>query len=261
MLSTVPSMKGIRGMEMKKEELTGKIHSFESCGTVDGPGIRFVVFLQGCPLRCQYCHNADTWDPKEGKSYTVQQLLREIVKYKSYMRFSGGGVTLTGGEPLLQAEFVKEVFEACRENNIHTALDTSGFIFHEKTREVLSAADLVLLDIKNFNPRRYQEVTGVPLSPTLEFLSYTREKRIPVWIRYVLVPGLTDNLVDIEAMAEYLRDYDNVEKIELLPFHKMGEFKWKERGLTYRLQEVEEPGKELTERVKTILLTSGKPVG
>lgn len=241
-------------------ELTGRIHSFESCGTVDGPGIRFVVFLQGCPLRCQYCHNADTWNPEEGKSYTVEELLAEIVKYKSYMRFSGGGVTLTGGEPLMQAEFVKEVFRACKEQGIHTALDTSGFLFHEKTREALLVTDLVLLDIKNFDSERYHEVTGAVLDPTLQFLNYTREKNIPVWIRYVLVPGLTDNLKSIEAMAEYLKDYPNVEKIELLPFHKMGEFKWEERNLPYRLKEVEEPTQELVSKVRFLLEKSGKLV-
>lgn len=241
-------------------ELTGRIHSFESCGTVDGPGIRFVVFLQGCPLRCQYCHNADTWNPEEGRTYTVEELLAEIVKYKSYMRFSGGGVTLTGGEPLMQAEFVKEVFKACKEQGIHTALDTSGFLFHEKTREVLTVTDLVLLDIKNFDPERYHEVTGAVLEPTLQFLSYTREKNIPVWVRYVLVPGLTDNLEAVESMAEYLKEYPNVERIELLPFHKMGEFKWKERNLSYQLKEVEEPNQELMSKVRFLLEKSGKLV-
>ncbi|KSV58863.1 hypothetical protein ASU35_11225 [Acetivibrio ethanolgignens] len=241
-------------------ELTGRIHSFESCGTVDGPGIRFVVFLQGCPLRCQYCHNADTWNPEEGRTYTVEELLTEIVKYKSYMRFSGGGVTLTGGEPLMQAEFVKEVFKACKEQEIHTALDTSGFLFHEKTREALTVTDLVLLDIKNFDPERYHEVTGAALEPTLQFLNYTREKNIPVWVRYVLVPSLTDNLEAVEAMAEYLKEYPNVERIELLPFHKMGEFKWKERNLSYQLKEVEEPTQELVSKVRFLLEKSGKLV-
>lgn len=242
------------------DELTGKIHSFESCGTVDGPGIRFVVFMQGCPLRCQYCHNADTWQIDEGKEYSLEELVKEIVKYKSYMRFSGGGVTLTGGEPLLQAEFVKEVFRACHKEGIHTALDTSGFLYNEKSKEVLSETDLVLLDIKNFNNERYKEVTGAELTPTLQFLDYTREKDIPVWVRYVLVPTLTDNLADIEAMAEYLKGYPNVERIELLPFHKMGEFKWEERGLDYRLKEVKEPEEKLVAAVRKILEKSGKPV-
>lgn len=242
------------------DELTGKIHSFESCGTVDGPGIRFVVFMQGCPLRCQYCHNADTWQIDEGKEYSLEELVKEIVKYKSYMRFSGGGVTLTGGEPLLQAEFVKEVFRACHKEGIHTALDTSGFLYNEKSKEVLSETDLVLLDIKNFNKERYKEVTGAELTPTLQFLDYTREKDILVWVRYVLVPTLTDNLADIEAMAEYLKGYPNVERIELLPFHKMGEFKWEERGLDYRLKEVKEPEEKLVAAVRKILEKSGKPV-
>lgn len=256
MLSTVPSTKGTR----KMEQLTGRIHSFESCGTVDGPGIRFVVFLQGCPLRCQYCHNADTWDPEEGKLSTVEEIVKEIVKYKSYMRFSGGGVTLTGGEPLMQPDFVREIFTECRRQGIHTALDTSGFLFHDKAKAVLEKTDLVLLDIKNFNPERYHKLTGAFLEPTLAFLSYTRERNIPVWVRYVLVPGLTDNLEDIEAMALFLQDYPNVEKIELLPFHKMGEYKWEERGLAYQLKEAKEPKEELLKKVRFLLEKSGKPV-
>lgn len=256
MLLTVPSMKEIRAMK----EVIGRVHSLESCGTVDGPGIRFVVFLQGCPLRCQYCHNADTWDPKGGRPYTVEQLVEEIVKYKSYMRFSGGGVTLTGGEPLLQAEFTKEVFRVCKDLGISTALDTSGFLFHEKAKQVLSVTDLVLLDIKNFDPERYQEITGGSLEPTLQLLAYTREKKIPVWIRYVLVPGLTDHLETIEAMAEYLKAYPNVEKIELLPFHKMGEFKWEKLGLAYKLKGIKEPEEDLIQKVRFLLKKSGKPV-
>lgn len=160
----------------------------------------------------------------------------------------------------MQAEFVKEVFKACKEQGIHTALDTSGFLFHEKTREVLTVTDLVLLDIKNFDPERYHEVTGAVLEPTLQFLSYTREKNIPVWVRYVLVPGLTDNLEAVESMAEYLKEYPNVERIELLPFHKMGEFKWKERNLSYQLKEVEEPNQELMSKVRFLLEKSGKLV-
>lgn len=244
----------------RKKRLTGRVHSIESCGTVDGPGIRFVVFLQGCPLRCQYCHNADTWNPEEGTVYTAEALLKEIVKYKSYMRFSNGGVTLTGGEPLMQAEFVQELFEGCKEQGIHTALDTSGFLFHEKTKEVLSVTDLVLLDIKNFHPKKYHELTGAELEPTLDFLLYTREKGIPVWIRYVLVPQLTDDLEDIKAMAEYLSEYPNIERIELLPFHKMGEFKWRERGLSYHLEKTQEPTQEMMDKVRALFELSGKPV-
>lgn len=235
----------------------GRIHSIETCGTVDGPGIRFVTFLQGCPLRCQYCHNPDTWDATKGKEYTAKDLVAEIVKYKSYMRYSNGGVTFTGGEPLLQADFVKECFALCKENGISTALDTSGFIFHDKAKEVLELTDIVLLDIKNFDPDVFKKVTNVSISNTLSFLDYLREKNIKTWVRYVLVPGLTDNIDSITALAEYLKDYKNVERIELLPFHKMGEYKWEEMNLKYTLTNTEEPTKELVAQVSTILKSSG----
>lgn len=249
-------MKEISKEELKMEPLTGKIHSIETCGTVDGPGIRVAVFLQGCPLRCQYCHNPDTWRLDEGKSYTVEEVVKEIIKYKSYMRFSGGGVTLTGGEPLMQPEFVKAVFEACREQGIHTALDTSGALFCDKSKEVLKETDLVLLDIKSFSPEKYQKVTGGKLAPTLKLLEYTKEKKIPVWVRYVLVPGLTDDLENIKAMANYLKNYSNVEKVEILPFHKMGEYKWKKRAESYALKEVKEPEEALVKKVKDLFINN-----
>lgn len=224
--------------------LTGKIHSIETCGTVDGPGIRFVVFLQGCPLRCKYCHNPDTWNIKDGEEKTTTELIKEIKKYKSYMKFSGGGVTVTGGEPLLQTEFVKELFKKCREEGIHTTLDTSGYLFNDKVKEVLEYTDLVLLDIKSYNKEQYRYITGVNLDPTLSFMAYLSERKIPVWIRYVLVPNLSDNEQDIEDLSIYLSGFNNIEKIELLPFHKMGEYKWEELGYDYELKETMEPTKE-----------------
>lgn len=235
----------------------GKIHSIETCGTVDGPGIRFVTFLQGCPLRCQYCHNPDTWDAKKGIEYTPEALVNEIIKYKSYMKFSGGGTTFTGGEPLLQAEFVKESFALCKKNDISTALDTSGFIFNDKVKEVLEYTDIVLLDIKNFDSNVYKAVTGVALDNTLKFLDYIREKNIKTWVRYVLVPGLTDNVESITKLANHLKEYPNVSRIELLPFHKMGEYKWEELGYTYALKDTKEPSLDLINQVKSIFETSG----
>lgn len=235
----------------------GKIHSIETCGTVDGPGIRFVTFLQGCPLRCQFCHNPDTWDTKKGIEYTPENLVNEIIKYKSYMKFSGGGTTFTGGEPLLQADFVKECFELCKKNDISTALDTSGFIFNDKVKEVLNYTDIVLLDIKNFDPKVYKTVTGVALDNTLAFLNYIREKNIKTWVRYVLVPGLTDNTESISKLATHLKEYPNVSRIELLPFHKMGEYKWEELGYTYALKETLEPSRAQVDEVKSIFEASG----
>lgn len=235
----------------------GRIHSLESFGTVDGPGIRFVVFMQGCPLRCQYCHNPDTWEVNKGSEYTAEQLVEEIMKYKSYMDFSKGGVTFTGGEPLLQAQYILEVCKLLARHKISIAIDTSGFIWNEYVKEILEYTDIVLLDIKNYDPLVYKTVTGVSLSPTLKLLDYLKEKNINTWIRYVLVPGLTDNLDSLKKLAEHLKDYHNVSRIELLGFHKMGEYKWQELGLDYKLSDTKEPDKELLAKAKAILEGSG----
>lgn len=238
----------------------GRIHSLESFGTVDGPGIRFVVFLQGCPLRCRFCHNPDTWEVHKGTEYTPDQLYEEIIKYKSYMDFSGGGVTFTGGEPLLQAEFILEVVKKLKSQGISVAIDTSGFIWNDAVQEVLRSTDLVLLDIKNYDPIVYKEVTGVPLDPTLKLLDYLRENKIEAWIRYVLVPGLTDNLDSVRKLSDHLDHYPNVTRIELLPFHKMGEYKWREMGLNYTLSDTKEPDKALITQAKEIFESNGKKV-
>lgn len=238
----------------------GRIHSLESFGTVDGPGIRFVVFMQGCPLRCQFCHNPDTWDVNKGNEYTPDMLMEEIIKYKSYMEYSGGGVTFTGGEPLLQADFILEVSKLCRDNDISVAIDTSGFVFNDTVKELLEYTDLVLLDIKNYDPIVYKIVTGVSLSPTLKFLEHLKEIDKATWVRYVVVPQLTDNLDYIKKLSEHLDGYPNVEKIELLGFHKMGEYKWKELGMDYQLADTKEPSKELMEQVKEILGANGRIV-
>jgi pyruvate formate lyase activating enzyme len=238
----------------------GRIHSLESFGTVDGPGIRFVVFMQGCPLRCQFCHNPDTWDVNKGNEYTPDILMEEIIKYKPYMEYSGGGVTFTGGEPLLQADFILEVSKQCRDNDISVAIDTSGFVFNDTVKELLEYTDLVLLDIKNYDPIVYKIVTGVSLSPTLKFLEHLKEIDKATWVRYVVVPQLTDNLDYIKKLSEHLDGYPNVEKIELLGFHKMGEYKWKELGMDYQLADTKEPSKELMEQVKEILGANGRIV-
>lgn len=241
-------------------DIIGRIHSLESFGTVDGPGIRFVVFMQGCPLRCQFCHNPDTWDTTKGNVYTSDELFEEIIRYRSYMEFSNGGVTFTGGEPLLQAEFIAEVSKRLKQEGIHVAIDTSGYTWNDEVKNALAYTDLVLLDIKNYNPFVYEEITGVPLAPTLKMLDYLRENNIDTWVRYVVVPGLSDNLEDIKDMAKHLRQYPNVQKIEILPFHQMGEFKWKELGLDYKLSKVSEPTKELIQTVTEIFEASGKQI-
>lgn len=237
--------------------ITGKIHSVESCGTVDGPGIRFVVFCQGCRLRCQYCHNPDTWDINSGTDITVDELFDDIKKYKSYMKFSNGGLTLSGGEPLLQPDFVKELFKKCKEENIHTALDTSGYIHLSIAKEIIEYTDLVLLDIKSYNADVYKNLTGVELNPTIELVKYLNEINKPVWIRYVLVPNITDNIDDVKNLAQFLSELSNIERLDVLPFHKMGEFKWEELGYDYKLKQTQPPNKELIEKIKSIFKSSG----
>lgn len=239
---------------------TGRIHSFETLGTVDGPGIRFVVFMQGCALRCQYCHNPDTWKINEGEEYTVNEIMFEIRKYKAYMESSGGGVTITGGDPLVQAEFLVELAKKCKEEGISVAIDTSGFILNDIVKKLYKYTDLVLLDIKSFNEYTYRLISGGRLSPTLETLDYLKEKNIEVWIRYVVVPGLTDDLESIKALSNHLDNFPNVSKIEPLAFHKMGEYKWEELGEKYVLKNTKEPEKDLMEEVKKIFETNGKNV-
>ncbi|HEY9603222.1 MAG TPA: pyruvate formate-lyase-activating protein [Allocoleopsis sp.] len=230
----------------------GRIHSLESCGTVDGPGIRFVIFTQGCPLRCLYCHNPDCRHIEDGKEVTVDELIAEIQKYRSYMRFSGGGVTVTGGEPLMQPDFVGEIFRRCKELGIHTALDTSGYVNLDAAKSVLDDVDLVLLDIKSFDSKIYRKVTSVSLEPTLRFATYLSEIKKPTWIRFVLVPNLTDPLHNIEELAKFVSTLDNVEKVEVLPFHQMGAYKWEQLGYDYPLKDTEPPTPELVEQAMTI---------
>ncbi|MCG8540364.1 MAG: pyruvate formate-lyase-activating protein [Clostridia bacterium] len=231
---------------------TGKIHSVETCGTLDGPGLRYVVFFQGCPLRCQYCHNPDTWKISDGKEVSVDEIMEDILKYKSFMEFSGGGVTASGGEPLVQYKFLEDLFKRCKEEGIHTALDTSGCISISNVKEVIKYTDLVLLDIKSYDVERYKVVTGVAATSTLEFARYLSDINKSMWIRYVLVPGLTDDFNDIKQLAYFISTLRNVERIELLPFHKMGEYKWKELGYEYKLKETEPPSQDMIERVKNI---------
>lgn len=224
--------------------MIGNIHSYESFGTVDGPGIRFVVFLQGCPLRCKFCHNPDTWNATGAKiKESAEKTFEKIRKYKGYFG-KKGGVTLTGGEPLVQSEFVLELFKLCKKDGIHTALDTSGYIFNDKVKEVLEYTDLVLLDIKALDEKVYKELTGVELKNTLEFANYLKEINKKTWIRHVVVPKITDDDELLDRLANYVSKFDNVEKVEILPYHKLGEFKYKELGMRYVLEGVEELSKE-----------------
>lgn len=222
---------------------TGRIHSIETCGTVDGPGLRFVIFTQGCPLRCLYCHNPDCRHPEDGREATVDELIAEIQKYRSYLRH--GGVTVTGGEPLMQPQFVQEILQRCQTLGLHTALDTSGYVPLEAAKPVVDHADLVLLDIKSYNPDLYRQVTQVSLEPTLRFAQYLADIGKPAWIRFVLVPGLTDPVANVEGLANFVATLGNVERVEVLPFHQMGAYKWEQLGYDYALKDTAPPSPEL----------------
>ena len=231
----------------------GYVHSIDTGGMVDGPGIRYVIFLSGCYLRCKYCHNPDTWKLKSGKLVTVGDTIKEIKKYSSYLKFSGGGVTITGGDPFVQPEFLIELLRACKANGIHTTIDTSGYAKRHDAERALLCTDLLLLDFKTFNPVTYKNLTGVAIDRTLDVLEISRELKVPVWIRFVLVPGYTDNMDDIKRMADYIKSFDNVEKVDVLPFHKLGEYKWANLGISYELADVQPPTSEMLEQAQTIL--------
>ncbi|MDY9917255.1 MULTISPECIES: pyruvate formate-lyase-activating protein [Proteiniphilum] len=240
--------------------MLGRIHSLESFGTVDGPGIRFVVFLQGCPLRCLYCHNPDTWDPKQTGKYVLspEELLTEVLRYKSFI--AKGGVTVTGGEPLLQPEFLNEFFSLCKENGIHTALDTSGAIFTEAGQKVFDIVDLVLLDVKSIDADQHKKLTGVRIDNTLQSLNYLEEKNKPTWVRHVIVPGWTDDDLLLKRTADYLAPYRCIEKVELLPYHDMAARKYEQLGMEYRLENTSPLSKERLENARNIFRNVGLQV-
>lgn len=229
---------------------SGYIHSYETMGATDGPGMRFVLFLTGCPLRCQYCHNPDTWHLKNGNRVTADEVMDEIEKYADFLIGADGGVTISGGEPLVQPKFLATILRRCKQRGLHTALDTSGFLGRRLTDAMLTDTDLVLLDIKSWDPEVYKAVTGVAIEPTLEFARRLDADGTPIWIRYVLVPGLTDDAANVEGVAAFLATLTNVERVEILPFHKMGEHKWEVMNLDYRLKNTESPSKELMQRVQ-----------
>ncbi len=237
--------------------MLGRIHSLESFGTVDGPGIRFVVFLQGCPLRCLYCHNPDTWDPKQTGKYllSAEELLEEVLRYKSFI--AKGGVTVTGGEPLLQPEFLFEFFSLCKEKGIHTALDTSGAIFSPRVKNVLDVVDMVLLDVKSIDAEQHKKLTGVRIENTLKSLDYLEEIKKPTWVRHVIVPGWTDDEQLLQRTADYLVSFRCIEKVELLPYHDMGARKYEQLGMEYRLKNTPPLSKERLEIARNIFRNRG----
>ena len=239
--------------------MLGRVHSFESFGTVDGPGIRFVVFMQGCPLRCKYCHNPDTWNVAGGKEYEASEVATQVLKYKNYFG-DKGGVTVSGGEPLLQIEFVTELFTILKKKGLHTCVDTSGISFQkdnpkqiERFEKLLEVTDLFLLDIKHIDEAGCKTLTGQSNENTLAFAKYLSEKGKKVWIRQVIVPGYTDDEDTLTKTRAFIDTLKNVEKVEVLPYHTLGVVKYEKLGLEYPLAGVEAPKKERVAFAKKIL--------
>ena len=231
-----------------------KVHSMESFGTVDGPGIRFVLFLQGCSLKCKYCHNRDTWDLNGGEEKTLEEIVEKIKNYKNYITISGGGVTVTGGEPLLQVKFLIELFKALKKEKIHTCIDTSGMVnITEDIKELLKYTDLVLLDIKHIDDEKCKKLVGVSNKKELEFARYLSDNNIKIWIRQVLIPGYTDDEKDLLKLKEFLGTLKTLEKVQILKYHNLGKHKCEKMGLKYELEVVREATIEDEERAKKIL--------
>ena len=236
------------------ENNLGYVHSIETFGTVDGPGIRFVVFMQGCVLQCKYCHNRDTWDTNIGKRTSLSDLISDIARYIPFIKASNGGVTVSGGEPLLQAKFVCELFKNLKKLRIHTCLDTAGSIpINDDIRELLDYTDLVLLDIKHIDDEKSKQLVGASNKNNLDFAKFLSDIRKPMWIRQVLVPGFTDDEKDLLTLKKFISTLHSVEKIEILPYHDLGKFKWEELGLYYPLTDVRCATDEDVKRAKDIL--------
>jgi pyruvate formate lyase activating enzyme len=232
------------------DDLVGYVHSYEVGSTVDGPGLRFVAFLSGCLLRCQYCHNPDTWHKRNGHPVTVSRAMQTVGKYAKVLKVSKGGITLSGGEPMVQRAFMARIFRRCKELGLHTCLDTAGRLGEKMTDREIGDVDLHLLDIKSGDPEVYRTVTNQPLQPTLDYATRLSDMGRPMWIRYVLVPGLTDGFDNVQKVADFVAGLKTVERVEILRFHQMGSDKWTQLGLEYRLAATEPPSVELSERVR-----------
>jgi pyruvate formate lyase activating enzyme len=227
----------------------GYLHSYETGSRLDGPGIRVTLFVSGCPLRCQYCHNPDTWHLKHGTKVPLERVVTRLEAFAPALRAMGGGLTISGGEPTVQIPFTQGIFAAAKSMGLHTALDTSGFLGDRVSDEYLANVDLVLLDIKSWDPETYRRVTKQDIAPTLRFAERLAALGKPVWVRYVLVPGLTDDPANVEGVAKFVAPMKNVEWVEVLPFHQLGSFKWKELGLEYELADTPPAPTELIARV------------
>lgn len=250
-------------MEQKKEQVKGRIHSLETFGLVDGPGVRFVVFLQGCHMRCQYCHNPETWNVHGGTEYTPKQLFEKAYRYHNYWK-DNGGITVSGGEPLLQMEFVTEFFSLAKKKKISTALDTSGYCFSaeetflKKMDSLMNVTDLVLLDMKAFDEKKHKALTGHSNQPILQMAEYLSTHGKDLWIRHVLVPELTDGEQELMALREFIDRLKTVKRVEVLPYHTLGVAKWKQMNQKYPLEGVRVPTEEEIARAEKILEITGK---
>lgn len=239
--------------------VNGRIHSIETCGAVDGPGIRYVVFFQGCELRCRYCHNPDSWDVRGGREISSDALFEDIMKYYSFIH--DGGVTLTGGEPLLQPDFACDILRRCKDERLHTAVDTSGHVRLDTVYNALKYTDLLLLDVKTADSALSKGLTGGGLDSLVDFIEYANANNIKMWIRHVIVPTLTADRNQVKLLGDFLWKYRaNIEKVELLPFHKMGEYKWEKLRYNYKLREVLPPSREEMHEYAEILAKKGLKV-
>ena len=240
--------------------MNGYIHSTESFGSVDGPGVRFVIFVAGCPMRCQFCHNPDTWNMQVGEQRSADELLAQALRYKSYWK-DGGGITVSGGEPLMQMDFMIELFRKAKEKGVHTTIDTSGAPFtreepfFSKFNELMKYTDLLLVDIKHIDEEQHKILTGRTNQNILDMARYLSDIGKPVWIRHVLVPERNDKDEYLEKLYDFISTLKNVQKVEILPYHTFGEYKWKELGYEYPLEGIEPPTKERIENANRILHT------
>lgn len=243
--------------------MEGMVHSIETFGTVDGPGVRYVVFVNGCPMRCQYCHNPDTWEMAGGTKMSTDEILEDYEKYKPFLR--GGGLTVTGGEPLVQIDFLIELFEKAKEKDIHTCLDTSGIMFrrnvpeiYEKYVRLMKVTDVIMLDIKHIDPEEHVKLTSQPSDNIFDFLKFLDEQEKEIWIRHVLVPGITLVPEYLERLGKFMAHFNHIKALDVLPYHDMGKEKYKKMGIDYVLKDVKPVGKEQAIEAKNIILAAMK---
>lgn len=239
--------------------MKGRIHSIETMGTVDGPGLRYVIFTQGCLLRCKFCHNPDTWKMGQGKEMTVEEMVKDIKDYLPFFQSTNGGVTVSGGEPLLQLEFLIELFTELKKLGVHTTIDSSAGCFSRSPRfmknldKLLEVTDLVLLDLKHIDPIEHKELTGMSNEHIIDMARYLDEKNIAIWVRHVLVPGISDNDKYLQQLSDFIATLGNVKQIDVLPYHKLGVYKWETLGIKYPLEGVEPPTEDRVKNAEDIL--------